>query len=129
MYGLPKVNKRNVPLRPILSMLTSTQYKLAKWLVKFLHPVLQHYSEYCIPESFQFKSDMHKLQCTFDTELLVSFDICSLFTNVPLDETIGIFADYLHRCLLKPPFFPESVIDELMQIVKNLTLSALIMIV
>lgn len=75
----------NVPLRPILYTVASAQYEFAKWLVKFLDPVLPYYSEYCIPESFQFQSDMHKLQRTFDTELIVSFGMCSLSTNVPLD--------------------------------------------
>ena len=32
-----------------------------------------------------------------DSKFLVSFDIVSLFTNLPLDETISIFADFLYR--------------------------------
>ena len=36
--------------------------------------------------NFKFKAD-HKL---------VSFDVQSLFTNVPLDETINIIADYIY---------------------------------
>ena len=33
MYGLPKIHKPNVPLRPILYMCGLMQYELAKWLV------------------------------------------------------------------------------------------------
>ena len=39
MYGLPKIHKPNVPLRPILSMIGSAQHELAKWLSEFLDPV------------------------------------------------------------------------------------------
>ena len=41
MYGLPKIHKPNVPLRPILSMIGSAQHELAKWLSEVLDPVLQ----------------------------------------------------------------------------------------
>ena len=47
---------------------------------------------------------------------MCSFDISSLFTNVPLDETIGICADALYRGDLDCPPFPEEVFIELMQI-------------
>ena len=32
MYGLPKVHKKSIPLRPILAMVNSPQHKLAHWL-------------------------------------------------------------------------------------------------
>lgn len=99
---LLKVHKVNVPLRPILSMVGSVQHELAKWLVEILDPVLKFYSDYCTQDSFQFVSYIHKLQRTTDNDFLMSFDICSLFTNVPLDETIDIYADYLHHAPLKP---------------------------
>ena len=44
MYGLPKIHKPGIPLRPILSMCHSAQHSLAKWLVEVLNPVLEFYS-------------------------------------------------------------------------------------
>lgn len=86
-------------------MVGSTQYELARWLVEILDPFLKFYSDHCIPDSFQFASYIRKLHRSADTEYLVSIDISSLFTNVALDETIGICADYLYRGRLKPPSF------------------------
>ena len=43
MYGLPKMHKKDVPLRPILSMVHSAQHKLAKFLNDQLYPVLEHF--------------------------------------------------------------------------------------
>ena len=48
LYGLSKTHEDTVPLRPMLSMVGSSQYKLAKWLDRIWHPVLLHYSTYCI---------------------------------------------------------------------------------
>ena len=48
---------------------------------------------------------------------MVSFDITSLFTNVPLDEVISICAEILYRSPLISVIssFPESVFVELME--------------
>ena len=43
MYGLPKTHKEDMPLRPILSMIGSSQHELAKWLAEILAPVLKLY--------------------------------------------------------------------------------------
>ena len=41
---------------------------------------------------------------------LCSFDICSLFTNVPLDDTVQICADTLYSGKFIPPDIPKAVI-------------------
>ena len=115
MYGLPKIHKPNVPLRPILSMIGSAQHELAKWLSEVLDPVLQKYSKHCIKDSFTFAEFMQNLNIKDETSFMCSFDISSLFTNVPLNETIKICADALYRSELNSPPFPEEVFIELME--------------
>ena len=44
-----------------------------------------------------------------------SFDICSLFTNVPLEETVRICAETLYSGKFIPGDFPKAVLIELMQ--------------
>jgi len=44
MYGLPKTHKKDVSLRPNLSMTGSAQHELAKWLTSLLQQVLQDLS-------------------------------------------------------------------------------------
>ena len=44
---------------------------------------------------------------------MCSFDVCSLYTNVPLEETIEICCDVLFRSPLLKPTFPESVFKHL----------------
>ena len=96
MYGLPKIHKQGAPLRPILSMVGSAQHELAKWLSEVLKPVLDEYSPHCIRDSFTFARLIQELTFDPSTCFMGSFDITSLFTNVPLEETIGIAADFLY---------------------------------
>ena len=86
MYGLPKIHKSNVPFRPILSIRHSVQHSLAKWFVEYLNPVLEFYSGFCVKDSYTFSSTIRRLPLCNDSQFLVSFDIVSLFTNIPLDE-------------------------------------------
>ena len=89
LYGLCKVHKEVVgdspPFRPILSSIGTSSYNIAKFFV----PILKDYTvnEYTVKDSFAFAKDI-SLQ---DGSLyMTSFDVDSLFTNIPLDETIEI---------------------------------------
>ena len=42
MYGLPKIHKDGVPLRPIISQIGSYTYDLAKFLVPILSPLMKN---------------------------------------------------------------------------------------
>ena len=96
LYGLPKVHKEGCPLRPILSMTGSPQYKVSQWLCELLEPVVAKYSTRCVRDSFQFV-DLLKSKLPRSTGHMCSFDIVSLFTNVPLHETIDICMNSLYR--------------------------------
>ena len=113
MYGLPKTHKKDVPLRPILSMTKSAQHHLAKWLTSILNPVLQQFSVNCVPDSFIFMKEVNNF---ISSVFLCSFDISSLFTNVPLAETIQICADSLYNDFLTPLPLPRNVFVELMNL-------------
>ena len=96
MYGLPKTHKEDIPLRPILSMIGSSQHERAKWLAEILAPVLKLYSSHSVKDSFTFANFIQNCNLEPAKTFLCSFDISSLFTNVPLDETIEICADALY---------------------------------
>ena len=95
LYGLPKIHKDGVPLRPILSMVGSAQQKVASWLSSVLQPVLEHFSCFCIKNSFSFSKIIRNFSPT--DMFMCSLDVCSLYTNVPLEETIEICCDVLFR--------------------------------
>ena len=96
MYGLPKIHKsliNNFPkLRPILSAIRTATYSWAKILVTLFKCFTMN--EYTLKDSFEFAKDVtnQKSSC-----FMASLDVDSLFTNVPLDETIKICIDELFK--------------------------------
>ena len=90
------MHKAGVQLTPILSMTGSPQYDTSKWLCKLLAPVRKKYNKRCIKDSFAF-IDLLKKKNIGSSGFMCSFDVVSIFTKVPLEETIKICADALYR--------------------------------
>ena len=93
-YGLAKIHKLKenerideIPLRPIISNIGTATYSLAKHLAKLLSPLAT--SEYTVPNT-EHLVDFLKQQKVPDDCELVSFDVTSIFTSVPLQHTIDI---------------------------------------
>lgn len=90
MYGLPKIHKENSPLRPILSANNTTTYRIAKFLVPLLQPFTTN--SYTIKNSFEFSKIITSFSNS-NSYTMCSYDITSLFTQIPLQETINIILD------------------------------------
>ena len=116
MSGLLKTLKENISLRPILSMIGSSQHELAKWLAEILAPVLKLYFSHSLKDSFTFANFIQNCNLEPAKTFLCSFNISNLLKNVPLDETIEICADALHRGHLDCPPIPEDTCCQLMLI-------------
>ena len=121
LYGLPKIHKPGVPLRPILSMSASPQYAISRWLCTMLKPVAEYYGGRCVKDSFTF-SDMVKTATLSPSGFMCSFDVVSLFTNVPLLEVADICADALYHndsIETEPTALSEKSFRELLQMVTS----------
>ena len=77
-------------MRPILSATGTYNYNLAKWLEQKLKPL--SLNEYTITDAFTFADEIRTHTMNED-DILVSYDVTALFTNVPLDETIKILVN------------------------------------
>ena len=88
LYGMAKLYKsvtdRCPSLRPILSAINTSSYKLVNFPVPLLTPLTSN--DYAIKDSLSFAKEVS----SFD-----SFDIEFIFTNIPLEETINICVDKL----------------------------------
>ena len=71
MYSLPKIHKKDVPLRRILSMTGSAQHQLAKWLTSLLQTVLQNLSSNCVSDSFTYVKEVKNLPFLFPLSFFV----------------------------------------------------------
>ena len=96
MYGSCKMHKKCVDgcpiFRPILSALQTPKYKLAKYLVPILEPLTTN--KYTVKDSFKFATEIVEQD---SNNFMGSLDIDSLFTNIPLEETIEICTNNLFR--------------------------------
>jgi len=88
LYGLPKVHKNaaDPKYRPVLSMVNKYSTKLAKYLDSILKPYLP--SELTVTDTFEFINQIKSFNLQ-PHHHLVSFDVVSLFTNIPVEETIN----------------------------------------
>ncbi|BHF67101.1 hypothetical protein SprV_0301012500 [Sparganum proliferum] len=85
-YGLPKVHKDGAPLRPIVSLKGTPTYGLAKWLFRRLN-FLTAESDTTVSSSAQFLEKLKGVSL-HPNEVMVSFDVTSLFTSIPQDLAI-----------------------------------------
>ena len=120
LYGLAKVHKPDVPLRPIVSMPGSAydaiSVKLASWL-KVL-------PEACIGCNIKKVNDTVRETILSPDETLISLDVESLFTNVPAMETIQRAADLLYDGTREePPIDKETFVDLLKMVSCDILIS------
>ena len=83
-----------LPLRPIVSNIGTATYGISKYLAKLLHPL--SVSDYTINSTNDFVNKMKDEEVPTGYKL-VSFDVTSLFTNVPLDHTINLILRKIYR--------------------------------
>ena len=93
IYGLVKVHKKDSSLRPVVSMVGTPEYELAKFLDKIIKPYISN--NFMLESTNDFISKVNQFQFS-SNDKLVSFDVTSLFTNVPLNETIRLIADTIY---------------------------------
>ena len=95
MYRLCKIHKGTTvkdpvpPFRTILLAIGTCNYNLEKYFV----PIIKQFTinEYTLRDSFSFCKEIpYQEQNLF----MVSFNIQSMFTNIPLDKTINIGVEF-----------------------------------
>jgi len=104
-YGLPKIHKPGFPLRIIVSSTGSPLHNLASFLHKILCISLPVPSSH-VNNSFDLIKKLSDVHIPDDFSL-VSLDVISLFTNVPVDLIIDIIKEKW-SCISKHTSLPEN---------------------
>ena len=94
IYGLPKVHKVNLPLRPIVAFVGSPTYNLSKFLINVLSLLLKQ--TYSVKNSAQFVNIVNDLRCN-NLHCFVSFDVVSLFTSIPTSDVLNLVFRLLNQ--------------------------------
>jgi hypothetical protein len=89
LYRLPKIHKKDVPLRPIVNCIASPTYALAKYLAGLLSPFVGQ-SDHHIKNSEMFVQNLQSINLQ-ETDILVRSDVLSL------EDTMQLLSQHLHK--------------------------------
>ena len=111
LYGLPKLQKPNIPMRPIVSFCGSPTYQLSKYLTTVLQPLTDQYRHKL--QSTENFIDAIKTAKIPDNCKLVSFDVKSLFTSIPLQLALDCTERAIKTSTVKLPLPTDDIMDPL----------------
>ena len=94
-YGLPKVHKPGMPLRPIISSIGSVTHATAKELSRILKPLVGK-STHHVKNNMDFIQSLEGIQLSPE-ECMMSFDVEAHFTSVPIEPAISIIKKHLEE--------------------------------
>ena len=122
LYLLPKIHKSywSVPNiqpkgRPIINCKNSETHKIAIFIDHFLQPIVKASNSY-IRDSFNFIAKISNLNIN-NNSFLVSVDIVSLYTNIPIDGALEAVKIIFSR--FPSLGRPDSVILKLLHLILN----------
>jgi hypothetical protein len=96
LYCLPKIHKPEKSVRPIVSAINAPTSKISKWLTNEFNNLPIKQSSFSVQNSLDFINRIKGIRLK-DSEILVSFDVSSLFPSVPIPQTL----EHLKELLLE----------------------------
>ena len=103
------INLDELKLRPIIDQTGSCFYAAAQVLSKYLQPLCAN--KYNIKDTLHFANDIKECQLNFNEED-VSYDAVSLFTSIPVQDTIKYICDEIYRQKYITLFHPKELISK-----------------
>ena len=96
-------------------MIGTPEYSLAKYLDSYIKPNIPN--SFLLNSTSSFINSLNSVSISPSSSYLVSFDIESLFTNIPLDEVCDITCDYVYGSLSnKIPPFDKTTFKKLLKL-------------
>ena len=114
IYGNAKIhkNQEDPPLRPIISQIGTPTYEIAKKLNNIIAPYMP--ARHMINSTDEFINIARGVE---EKGYLASLDVESLFTNVPVKDTIDIIIENVYKNPnMSPPDIPEVTMRTLLEV-------------
>ena len=116
MYGQPKIHTHNYPLRSIISSIGSYNHELSKYLAELTKTHRPSPPNSYIRDSFEFVKKICNINSS-KNQVMISFDVDSLYTNVPVQEAINITLDMIFKRPSPAPIpFDRTQLKQLLEI-------------
>lgn len=97
-YGIPKIHKKNNPLRPIVSQINGPTYKLNQYIHELLL-VAESEIPYLFKDTTAFLQLIEHHKEVNNNTILVTMDVVSLYTNIPHQEAIKFVTEHYEDTL------------------------------
>ena len=107
------VNINDLKFRPIIDQTGTMTNNAAKVISGYLRPLCKN--KYTINDTLSFADMIKRLPPLPDDEEYVSYDVVSLFTNIPLDETIDYIIESIYTYKKLPPICSKLVFRRLLE--------------
>lgn len=123
MYGQAKTHKfenmdqittDKLKFRPIIAQTGTYTYKAAQIIAKYLKPLVSD-NPYIINNTQQFPSMLKEQPPLQEDEEYVSYDVESLFTNVPVKDTIDYIIDQVYNKRKLPIIATKLIFTRLLE--------------
>ena len=101
------ININDLKLRPIMDQIGTHTYNASKIIAKYLTPLSKN--DYVIDNTLTFPSLIRECHKGDDDEV-VSYDVKSLFTSIPLNETIEYIIHEIYNNKMIEPFCKKKLI-------------------
>lgn len=90
IYGLPKVHKADIPLRPIVSCIQSPFYNLSKFLADILKNITGN-NDHNVKSTWDFVRTIYNHPIT-EEYTIMSLDVESMYTSIPTELALEVVA-------------------------------------
>ena len=107
-----QISTDNLKLRPIISTCGTYYYETCKALSKYLAPLAEN--QHTIKNTLDFAEKL-KDRTIDEHEIVVSYDVTSLFTEIPLDETINHILDQICKQHKLPQIASRAIFKRLLE--------------
>ena len=94
-YGLPKIHKPGMPLRPIVSSIGAVTYQTSKEVARILRPLVGK-SIHHVKNTQDFLDSIKGINLGKD-QCMMSYDVKALFTSVPTKKASNIIKQMLEE--------------------------------
>lgn len=125
LYGLPKVHKKDIPLRPIVSQISSPAYNLNKYL-DYLLTTAEKGIPNLLQDTTHFLRIINDVSINKDDALLYTIDVTSLYTVLPHKMILDYVEEMYQETLLNwctPDInpIPKELLREILSVILKQT--------
>ena len=114
-YTLTKIHKSNPVSRPIVSGSGGLTERISSFVDSLLQPIAKKQESY-IKDTTHFINFIENTPLP-DNAILVSLDVCSLYTNIPQEEGINVVCQYYEEHYQSKQPIPATHLGELMRLI------------